>query len=66
MEDDPNPISDVPSYTIRTAAYVGDYETLKWFLRRHKKYLDEYLDTLSFLCSISLLQTFSSLSPIVI
>ena len=24
MEDDPNPISDVPSYTIRTAAYVGD------------------------------------------
>ena len=45
MEDDPNPISDVPSYTIRTAAYVGDYETLKWFLRRHKKYLDEYLES---------------------
>ena len=44
-DDDPNPISDVSSYTIRTAAHVGDYETVEWFLRRHKVYFEKYLES---------------------
>ena len=44
-DDDPNPISNIDTYTIRTAASVGDFETVRWFLRRHKPYVDEYLES---------------------
>ena len=44
-EDDPNPIANIDAYTIRTAASVGDVDTVRWFLRRHKPYVDEYLES---------------------
>ena len=45
VNSDPNPISNVSTYTIRTASYVGDCETVEWFLRRHSVYLNEYLES---------------------
>lgn len=43
VKDEP-PEAAVGSYTLRTAAAVGDVTTCKWFVGHAQRYLDEYLD----------------------